>query len=70
MDNTRIPEKIVNGKLHGRRPVGRPQLRWDDIRRDCSVLLNIRGWRRLAGDRDIWRRTTEEARAQCRLWRY
>jgi hypothetical protein len=24
------------------------------------LLLNIRGWRRWAGDRDIWRGTTEE----------
>jgi hypothetical protein len=30
---------------------------WEDnIRRD-SLLLNIRGWRRWAGYRDIWRRT-------------
>jgi hypothetical protein len=25
------------------------------------LLLNVREWRRWAGDRDIWRRTTEEA---------
>jgi len=34
--------------------VRRPRLRWEG---------NIRGWRRLAENRDIWRRTTEEARA-------
>jgi hypothetical protein len=45
-------QKVLDGKFHGRRPVGRPRLRWEEnIRRD-SLLLNIRGWRRWAGDRD------------------
>jgi hypothetical protein len=43
--------------FHGRRPEGRPRLRWED---------NIRR-RRLAGDRGIWRRTFEEARALCAI---
>jgi hypothetical protein len=68
MDNSRIPKKVLDGEFHGRRPVGRPRLRWEDsIRRDSLLLLNVRGWRRRAGDRDIWRRTTEEARARCGL---
>jgi hypothetical protein len=39
----------------------------DYIRRD-SLLLNIREWRGWAGDRNIWRRTIEEARTDvgCR----
>jgi hypothetical protein len=69
MDNSRIPKKVLDGKFHGRRPVGRPRLRWEDIRRE-SLLLNIREWRRWAGDRDIWRRTVEEARARCGLSRH
>jgi hypothetical protein len=66
MDNSRIPKKVLDGKFYGRRPVGRPRLRWEYIRRD-SLLLNIREWRRWAGDRDIWRRTIQEARAQRAL---
>jgi len=43
--------------------VGRPWLRWEDnIRRDSLLLWNIKRWRRLAEDRDIWSQTTEEAR--------
>jgi hypothetical protein len=34
------------------------------------LLLNIKGWRRLTEDRKIWKRTTEEARAQWGLLRY
>jgi hypothetical protein len=43
-------------------------LRWEDNnRRDSSLLLNIKGWKKLAGDRDIWRGTGEEAREKCGL---
>jgi hypothetical protein len=67
----RIPKKVLDGKFHGRRPVGRPRLRWEDnIRRDSLLLLNVRGWRRGAGDRDIWRRTIEEDRARRGLSRH
>jgi hypothetical protein len=27
-------KKILNGKFHGRRPVGRPRLRWEYIKID------------------------------------
>jgi hypothetical protein len=49
--------------LGRRRPVGRTRLRCEDIRRDCSVLLNIKVSRRPTGDRDIWGRTVEEVMA-------
>jgi hypothetical protein len=52
------------GKLYGRRPARRPWLRWEDnIKGDSLLLLNIRGRRRLAKGRDIWRLTVEEATA-------
>jgi hypothetical protein len=44
MDGTRMP-KIMKEKFYERRPVGRPRMRWEDIRRDSSLLLNIGGWR-------------------------
>jgi hypothetical protein len=43
-------------------------MRWvHNIRRNSSLLLNIRGWSRLVGNRDIWRQTIQEASAHCRL---
>jgi hypothetical protein len=67
MHNSRIIKKVLVLKFLGRRPEGRPQLRWTDIRRDSILLLNIRGWRRVAGNRDIRRQTIEQASTQCRL---
>jgi len=49
-----MPIKKLNGNIYVRRSMRRPRLRWEG---------NIRGGRRLAGDRDIWRRTIELARA-------
>jgi hypothetical protein len=47
---------MLDAKFYGRRPVGKPRLRWEEnVRRDSSLPLNVR-WR-LAGDRDIWKRT-------------
>jgi len=52
---------VLNGKFHGRRPMERQRLRWEgNIRRDSSLLLNIRGWWRLAGNSDIWVPTAEK----------
>jgi hypothetical protein len=66
MDNTSVLEKLLDEKIHGIRPVGRPRLRRvDNNRRDSFLLLNIRGWRRLAGKRDIWRQNIDEASTQC-----
>jgi hypothetical protein len=66
IDNTRRPTEILIGKYHGRRLVGRPRRRWEDeIRCESLLLLNVRGWRRLAEDRNICRWVTEEARVRC-----
>jgi hypothetical protein len=48
--------------------VGRPRLRWKDIRRDSLLLLNVRQWRTLSENKDIWRRILKRYRpdASCR----
>jgi hypothetical protein len=45
MDNATVGllKKVLNGKFHGRRPVEKPRMRWEEnIRRDSSVLLNMK----------------------------
>jgi hypothetical protein len=47
MEDERIPIKVLNGKFHITRPVGKPRTRWEDVVwRDTSQTLGIRGWRR------------------------
>jgi hypothetical protein len=62
-------KKVINGKFHNTRPVGKPRRRWEDVvRRDTSQILGIRGYRSRAERREEWMRLLREARAQKGLW--
>jgi hypothetical protein len=39
LEGKRIPKKILNGKCHNRRPVGKPRTRWEDVLKDTSQIL-------------------------------
>jgi len=44
----RIPEKVLNGKFHKRRSVGRSRIRWEDaVQIDALQILGIWGWRKV-----------------------
>jgi len=58
MHDIRVPKKVLNGKFHWSRLVGRSRLRRDYISRDSLLLLNISVSRRLVEDRNIWVQTT------------
>jgi hypothetical protein len=61
MDSTIIlKKKVLDGKPHGRRRVGRPRLRWKDIRRHFLVTADYENVRTLARDGGVCWRTTEE----------
>jgi hypothetical protein len=39
-------QKVINGKFLNKRPVGKPNTRWEDVvRRDTLQIVGIRGWR-------------------------
>jgi hypothetical protein len=68
MEEERIPIKVLNGNFHTTRPVGRPRTRWADVvQKDALQLLEKRGWRRRAANRDEWRRLMRGAKAWKRL---
>ena len=48
--------RVLVGKPEGKRPLGRPRRRWEDIRMDLQeVGVGYDDWIGLAQDRDRWR---------------
>jgi hypothetical protein len=65
MEEDRIQKKLLNRKFHNTRTIEKPRTRWENVvQRDELQILEIRGWRRRAGDREQWRRLLREARVQ------
>jgi hypothetical protein len=68
MPSTRVPKRIMNGHPGGKRPVGRPRLRWEDeVKRDAARLLQLESWKTAAEDRRGWRQKLLEAKARFGL---
>ena len=44
--------KILTGKPTGKRPLGRPRRRWEDLE---EIGVNVGNWVDSAQDRDYWR---------------
>ena len=62
MKDGRIPKDLSYGVLAtGKRPTGRPQLRFKDVcKRDLQALgINTDSWEVTATDRDAWKHTVK-----------
>ena len=57
MENDRIPKLMIDGRLHGTRPQGRPRKKWiDGIMEDCNEMdISLIQATRSAEDRNLWR---------------
>jgi hypothetical protein len=57
MGEEREVYKVLVGKPEGKRPLGRPRRRWEDMIRMDLPEIGLGGvdWIRLARDRDRWR---------------
>jgi len=57
MGEDRGVHRVLVGKPEGKRPLGRPKLRWEDnMKMDLQEVVGGRGdWMELAQDRDRWR---------------
>ncbi|KAJ4436231.1 hypothetical protein ANN_18861 [Periplaneta americana] len=60
-EDHRIPRRIMEGKLFGKRAIGKPKNRWTDVvTSDSKGLFGITAWRRMALDREGWRKKIKE----------
>ncbi|KAJ4446922.1 hypothetical protein ANN_13623 [Periplaneta americana] len=56
MGESRNAYRVLVGRPEGKRPLGRPRRRWEDIKMDLrEVGYDDRDWINLAQDRDRWR---------------
>jgi hypothetical protein len=57
MGEERKVYKVLVGKPEGKRPLGRPRCRWEDVVRMDLREIGLGGvdWIRLSQDRDRWR---------------
>jgi hypothetical protein len=70
MKDERVPKKAVKGYTEGITPVRRPRGRWiEAVDKNVKSTSKCKIWRKLADDRDAWRRKIEEAKAQAGLYR-
>jgi len=53
-------QKIRRWKPMSKRPIGRPKTHWgDDVLEDIRSM-NVHNWKKLAQDRDSWKKTVEQ----------
>jgi hypothetical protein len=56
MEEGRSVNRVFIGRPEGKRPLGRPMRRWDDIKMDLSEIgIDGVNWIRLGLDRVQWR---------------
>ena len=65
MEEGRMPKRVMEGNVEGRRPVGRPRMRWrDNLMRDLGELgmeFPVNNWRDAAHIRGTWRGLVQAA---------
>jgi len=60
-------QKIKRWKSMSKRPFGRPKTRWEDDILEDIKSINLRKWKKLAKNRDRWKKVVEQARSLYRL---
>ena len=63
-------QKIKRWKPMSKRPIGRPKTRWEnDVLGDIRNM-NVHNWKKMAQNRDSWKKAVEQARTLYRLQRF
>jgi len=66
MNEIRSVKKVFEGKLEGRRGIGRPRLRWINDLEENLRQLGVKRWRMKALDREEWASIVREAKARLK----
>ena len=67
MAEDNIVQGIKRWKLMSKRPIGRPKTLWEDNVFEDTKNMNVRYWKKVAQNRDRWKRAVEQAKILCRL---
>jgi hypothetical protein len=67
MAEDNIVQRIKRWKLMSKRPIGRPKTRWEDGVLEDIKNMNVRNWKKVAQNRDGWKKVVEQARTLYRL---
>ena len=59
-DNT--VQKIKRWRPMSKRPIGRPETRWEDDVLEDIKSIDIGNWKEVAQNRDSWKKVVEQAR--------
>jgi len=62
-----IVQKIMRWKPMSKRSIGRPKTRWEDDVLEDIKSINTRNWKKVAQNRDSWKKVVEQARTLYRL---
>jgi hypothetical protein len=55
-------QKIKRWNPMSKRPIGRPKTHWEDDYLEDIKSMNVRNWRKVAQNRDRWKKVVEQAR--------
>jgi len=67
MADDNIVQKIKRWKPMSKRPIGRPKTRWEDDVLEDIKSINVSVWKKVAQNRDSWKKVAEEVRILYRL---
>ena len=67
MAEDNIVQKIKRWKPMPKRAIGRPKTRWENYVLEDIKSINIRNWKKVAQNRDSWKKVVEQARILYRL---
>ena len=67
MAEDNIVQKIKRWKPMSKRPTGRPKTRWEDDVLEDIKSINISNWKKVAQNRDSWKKVVVQARTLYRL---